>query len=197
MSFWDSELFTWGILPVLIFIARICDVSLGTIRIIFVARGRRFLAPLLGFFEIMIWLIAIGKVVQNLDNIGCLVAYAAGFSAGNFAGIWIEDKLAVGTYLVRTITKGDAGELIRALNAGDYGATSMSAEGSTGPVRIIYTIIKRGDLRRVAEIIRNYDEKAFYSIEDVRFVREGIFPLRKSFSERFFLGLGRKWRKGK
>ena len=96
MAFFGSEIFTFIILPILIFIARVCDVSIGTMRIIFISRGAKILAPLLGFFEILIWLVAIGKVMQNLDNIACYVAYAGGFATGNFVGIRIEEKLAMG-----------------------------------------------------------------------------------------------------
>jgi len=112
ISFFHSEAFTFILLPVLIFLARILDVSFGTIRIIFVSRGRKFLAPLIGFFEILIWLVAIGKVMQNLTNVYCYIAYAGGFAAGNFTGMWIEEKLAMGTLVIQVITKKDASALI-------------------------------------------------------------------------------------
>ena len=96
IDFWHSEAFTFVLLPVLIFLARVLDVSFGTIRIIFISRGQKLLAPLIGFFEILIWLVAIGKVMQNLGNVYCHIAYAGGFAAGNFTGMWIEEKLAMG-----------------------------------------------------------------------------------------------------
>ncbi|HUS72913.1 MAG TPA: DUF2179 domain-containing protein [Sedimentisphaerales bacterium] len=197
MSFFQSEAFTFILLPVLIFFARICDVTLGTIRIIFVSRGLKYLAPVIGFVEILIWLVAIGKIMQNLGSVVCYVAYAGGFAAGNYMGILIEEKLAVGTFIIRIITKKDASELISALNADGYGATSIPGQGNEGRVHIIYTVIRRVDLKYVIDIIRRFNPKAFYSIEDVRFVREGIFPFRKSFYPKASLDLFKIFRKGK
>jgi len=197
MSFFSSETFTFIVLPLLIFLARICDVSLGTIRIIFVSRGLKYLAPLIGFIEILIWLVAIGKIMQNLGNIACYFGYAGGFAAGNYIGIIIEEKLAMGTFLIRIITKKDASELINTLNREGYGATSIPGQGKEGQVHIIYTIIRRGDLKHVIEIIKRFNPKAFYSIEDVRFVKEGIFPLRKSWRSIGLQSLLRRFRKDK
>ena len=104
-NIFDSGTFSLIILPILIFLARIVDVTFGTIRIIFVSRGMKWLAPIFGFFEIMIWLFAIGQVFSNLTNITYYVAYAGGFACGNFVGIWIEEKMAIGTLIVRIITR--------------------------------------------------------------------------------------------
>lgn len=197
MSFFDSDIFTYMLLPLLIFLARICDVTIGTVRIIFVTRGRKFLAPLIGFFEILIWLLAIGKVMQNLNNVFCFIAYAGGFAAGNFIGILIEEKMAMGSLVVRIITRQDASGLISNLRTSGYGATSVPADGSTGRVYVIYVVIKRSDLDDVVEIIKKFNPKAFYSVEDVRFVSEGVFPSRKPFYKRNALNLPKMFRKGK
>jgi len=197
MSFFDSHIFTYMLLPLLIFMARICDVTIGTVRIIFVTRGRKFLAPLIGFFEILIWLLAIGKVMQNLNNIFCYIAYAGGFAAGNFIGIYIEEKMAMGTLVVHIVTGKDASELIENLRTRGYGITSMPAEGSTGRVHVIYTVIKRGDLKDVVATIKKFNPKAFYSVEDVRFVKEGIFPLEGPYRNKSVLPLGRLFRNRK
>ena len=197
MSFFDSDIFTYMLLPLLIFLARICDVTIGTVRVIFVTRGRKFLAPLIGFFEILIWLLAIGKVMQNLNNVFCFIAYAGGFAAGNFIGIYIEEKMAMGTLVVHIVTGKDASELIKNLRTKGYGITSMPAEGSTGLVHIIYTVIKRGDLKDVVATIKKFNPKAFYSVEDVRFVKEGIFPLEGPYRNKSALPLGRLFRNRK
>lgn len=199
MTFLDSETFTFIIVPVLIFFARVCDVTMGTIRIIFVSRGHKFLAPLVGFFEILIWLIAIGKIFQNLNNITCYIAYAGGFAAGNLVGIWLEEKLAMGTLIIRVITRKDASELISSLRSAGYGATSIAAEGSSGTVSVIYSVIKRSDLDDVVGIVKRFNPKAFYSIEDVRFISEGVFPLSKSGYRNGIFGLTKLFRvrKGK
>ena len=100
-SFFDSDLFSYVLMPLLIFLARICDVSIGTMRIIFVSKGKRNIAPILGFFEVLIWITAISKIMQNLDNYVNYIAYAAGFATGNFVGMIIEEKLAMGIQMIR------------------------------------------------------------------------------------------------
>ena len=112
VSFFDSWFFLWIILPLLIFFSRAIDVSLGTIRIIFVSKGQRFLASLLGFFEILIWLIAIRQIMQNLENIFCYIAYAGGFAIGNLLGVTIEQKVAIGKIIFRVVTRTDASKLV-------------------------------------------------------------------------------------
>jgi uncharacterized protein YebE (UPF0316 family) len=197
LQLFDAWTFTWIILPLLIFCARICDVSIGTIRIIFVSRGQKLIAPILGFFEVLIWLMAIGKIMQNLTNVMAYVAYAGGFAMGNFIGILIEEKLAVGMVIIRIITKKGASVLIEKLKSMGYGVTSIDAEGNEGPVNIVYSVLKRIDLEIVISIVEKHNPKAFYSIEDVRTVREGIFPLKRAGYGRKYLRLMRNRRKGK
>ena len=103
-GFFDSFWFEWVLIPVLICLARIVDVSIGTLRIIFVSKGMRGIAPILGFFEVIIWLVAIGQIFQNLSNWVNYIAYGAGFAMGNFVGIYIEGKISLGYTLVRIIT---------------------------------------------------------------------------------------------
>ncbi len=175
----EFDWFSLVLLPLLIFFARVIDVTLGTLRIIFVSRGMKILAPLVGFFESLIWLLAIGQIMQSLTNVGLYFAYAAGFSFGNFIGIYLEEKIAMGLLCVRTITSEDATELIAYLKDQDFGVTSVSASGISGSVRLILSIIKRKDLEKMIHIIKEKTPKAFVSVEDVRSVNEGYFP-RKS-----------------
>lgn len=172
----DSSVFQWVILPLLIFLARACDVSIGTVRIILLSKNKRFLAPLLGFFEILIWLLAIRQLFINLTNPLCYVAYAGGFATGTYLGIIIEEKLAIGFEVIRIITKKDGRELIEHLQNNGYGVTSAEATGSTGPVHIIFTIIKRSDVQQVLTVIKRFNPKAFYTVENISSVKEGIFP---------------------
>ena len=197
IGFFNSEAFTFILLPALIFLARVLDVSFGTIRIIFISRGQKLLAPLIGFFEILIWLIAIGKVMQNLSNVFCYIAYAGGFAAGNFTGMWIEEKLAMGTLIIRVITKKDASALIERLRSSGYGVTAVPAEGSTGRVHVVYSIINRSALKDVAAIVKRFNPQAFYSIEDVRFASKELSPLRQSASIMGLHELLKTRRKGK
>ena len=179
ITFFNSDHFGLFILPLLIFIARVIDVTFGTIRIIFISKGEKFLAPLFGFFEITIWLFAIGQVMQNLTNITYYFAYAAGFATGNFVGIYIEDKMAIGNLVVRIITRKDTSDLITSMKSKNYGITILDAQGATGNVKIIFTVIKREDIDEVMDMIKHFDPKAFYSIEEVRIASEGVFPSRK------------------
>ena len=178
--FWDSTLFTWVILPILIFLCRIVDVSIGTIRIIYVARGMKLFAAVFGFFEILIWLIAITQIMQNLTNFVIYLTYAAGFSTGNYLGIFIENKLAVGFVAVRVITPKGAEELIKHLNDKEYSVTSIEAKGLTGKVIIVYAIIKRKDFEEVISIVKKLNPNAFFTIEDVKSVSDNFASFRPS-----------------
>jgi uncharacterized protein YebE (UPF0316 family) len=191
------ELFVWVVIPGLIFLARICDCSIGTMRIIFIGRGHRFIAPFLGFFEVLIWLLAIRQIMLNLTNPFYYVAYAAGFATGTFVGIYLDDRLAMGTILVRVVTSQPAGALIEYLRGKDYGVTSVNAQGARGDVNLIYTIVKRSDLALVIEIIERFNPRAFYTIEDVRFVRQGVFPEDQSSRVKGYLDTLKFWKKGK
>src|SRR4029077_15374330 len=102
-----------------------------------------------GFFEVTIWLFAIGQIMQNLSNLGCYFGFAGGFTLGNYLGVLIEKRLAIGTVLLPTITNHDAGDLIERLGLAGYGVTSIDAEGVLGPVKIVFTVIKRKELRKV------------------------------------------------
>jgi uncharacterized protein YebE (UPF0316 family) len=177
--FLGSEVYAWIVLPLLIFMARIIDVSLGTLRVMYVSKGLRFLAPVLGFFEVLIWLLAIGQIMQNLTNFVCYVAYASGFAAGTFVGIYLENKLSIGMVIIRVITKKDCSELLDFLKSENFGVTTIDGRGATGSVKVIFTLIKRQDLRKALVIIKGFSPQAFYSVEDVRSVSEGIFPMRR------------------
>jgi uncharacterized protein YebE (UPF0316 family) len=179
-EFTSSWAFTWVVLPILIFLARILDVSIGTIRIVFIARGKRRVAPILGFFEVFIWIVVISNLVNSMNSLVAYVAYAGGFAAGNYIGMYIEEKLAIGTLLVRLIVPKGADKLAESLYAAGYGVTSVDAEGSSGPVTLIYTIIKRKDLKSVQEIIQEVNPHAFLTVEEIRSSQEGIFPVRSA-----------------
>jgi uncharacterized protein YebE (UPF0316 family) len=172
----SPEVLTYIILPILIFLARICDVSLGTIRVIFISKGIRYLAPIIGFFEVIIWLLAIGQIMNNLTNFIAYIAYGAGFAAGTYIGMVIEEKISLGLVSVRIITKKDPQELIQYLRSHNYGVTSLDGEGGTGKVKMVFTIIKRQDLPHVVGIIKQFHPNAFYSVDDVKSVGEGVFP---------------------
>ena len=182
LPFFDSPIFTWVVIPVLIILARIVDVTLDTIRIIYISRGMKYLAPIFGFFEILIWLLAISTIMRNLNNPVYYLAYAVGFATGNLVGIFIEERLAMGKVVLRIISQKDISELVNHLRSCGHGVTTVDAEGATGPVKLVFTIIDRNKIKSVVQSIDHYNPKSFYSIEDVRSAKEGTFPPSRRFS---------------
>lgn len=170
----DSWLFSWVILPILIILARIADQTIGTLRLIFLSKGYRLIAPVLGFFEVIIWLLAVSQIFQHLDNWFTYIAYGLGFAIGNYIGIVVEQKISLGNVIVRIVPKYDTTELINYLREHNFGVTSVPAEGSRGPVKVIFSIIKRRDIENFVTIIKRFNPNAFYTIEDVRAVHEGV-----------------------
>lgn len=188
-------------LPFLIFIAETCVVTFGTLRSIFVSRGMKRLAACMGLIESTVWLFAIGQVVSNLSHIPCSIAYAVGYTCGNYLGVSIEELLAIGTQVVRITTNKNAKQLIERFDKSDFGVTCLDAVGSTGPVNVIFTIVKRKQLSEVVEILRQHDPHLFYTVEDVRAVERGIFRHRRDEPAKpklpYRLKLRRKMWKGK
>lgn len=171
----ESTLFDLLILPLFIFLARICDMSLDTLRIIFISKGYKTVAPIIGFFEVLIWIVVITRIMQNLDNWICYVAYAGGFATGNFVGMMLDEKLAIGHEMVRVITKKDAHDLTTALRSAGFAVTSVDAMGMQGAVGILYIVITRKMLNDVIAIINTYNPNAFYTVESINFVNKKVF----------------------
>jgi uncharacterized protein YebE (UPF0316 family) len=175
-----ADWYAWVILPFIVFFARIIDVTLGTMRIIFTSRGKRNIAPFLGFIEVFIWIVVVGQIVKNVHSITAYLGYAAGFAAGTFIGMNIEERLALGTFVLRIILSDGGEELATLLRTAGFGVTVVNGEGGTGAVKLLYTIIKRKDLHVVSKIIHDFNPKAFFSVEEVRMAESGIFPMQSS-----------------
>ena len=156
-------------LPIIIFLSRIADVSLGTLRITMVSRGYKIESALLGFFEVLIWVIVVAQLLGNLTHWVNYVAYAAGFSAGTFIGLYIEEKMKVGTVLVRIITLNKSIELIEALKEVGVAITSVDAKGGFNDVKVIFSVLKRKKLNQIWGIVKDVDPEAFFSTEDVKY----------------------------
>ena len=168
--------YMWVGLPALVFFARVADVTLGTMRIIFTSRGKRHLAPLLGFVEVFIWITVIAQITKGAHNVVAYLAYAGGFATGTYIGMFIEDKLAMGLLVVRAIIPNHVQELTKALSEKGYGSTRVDAHGSQGPVNLIYTIVMRKNLPEVAKIIQGAYPNAFFTVEELRSAEHGVFP---------------------
>ena len=167
--------FSWVVLPLLIFLSRLTDVTLATLRHIFVSKGFRKIVPFLGFVEVLIWLVAMRQVFHNLNNIACFFAWAGGFAMGTYCGMLIEERLALGMQIIRIITDKNCIVLVEQLRIINQGVTVVDAEGAKGPVKIIFTIVKRVNKKMVVNLIHQHDENAFYSVEDVKSSSHGVF----------------------
>lgn len=167
--------YDYVVLPLIIALARILDVTIGTIRVIFVSRGLKYYAPLLGFFEVIIWLLAIGQIMQSLGNFMSYIGYGVGFAMGNYIGIILVEKMSLGTVIIRIVPKMDTTNLVNHLRESNFGVTTIPAEGRTGPVQIVNSIVKKKDLRDALEIINKHNPQAFYTVEEVQKVNEGYF----------------------
>src|SRR3954463_13669843 len=135
-QFIESEVFRWAILPILIFFARTLDVTLGTLRNVFISKGFRNIVPMIGFFEVLIWLISIRQVMQHLDNPVCYIGFAGGFAMGTYVGLRIENHLALGLQVLRIIIADNWIPLYEALQKHNLGITLIDGHGSKGPVKI-------------------------------------------------------------
>lgn len=163
----SPDIFSYVLLPLLIFVARIGDVSINTIRIIYVLGGRRITATLLGFFESFIWLMAIRQIFEHLDNWICYVAYPAGFASGIFVGMIIEERIAYGKVIVRIITRKDVSGLIRYLNANNFRYTKVDAQGPDGHENLVFTVLERERLEAMLYTLKEILPTAFYTVEKV------------------------------
>lgn len=184
-EYFNHDLFMYVILPLLIFIFRVFDQTIGILRIILATKGMSYLVLIAGFFESLIWLLAISQIINHLDNILCYIAFAAGFSSGNFLGIYIEKKLSLGSVIIRVVFQQDATKSIELLKASNYRLTVVDAVGMDGNVKMLFSTIKRNQIKSFINILNINNPKAFYTIEDVRMVREGYFPKSNIFNLNF------------
>jgi uncharacterized protein YebE (UPF0316 family) len=160
-----ESIFSFVLLPLLIFLARIIDVSINTIRIIYVLGGRRLTATVLGFFESFIWLMAIRQIFDNLDNWICYVAYPAGFAMGILVGMIIEERIAYGKVIIRTITRKDIDTLRVYLQERGFRYSAVKASGPDGDEHIVFTVSEREQLDELLAGIKSIIPTAYYTIE--------------------------------
>ena len=161
------------VIPLLIMFARVLDVSLGTLRIVFIARGKEYIASVLGFFEVIIWLTAISQVFANLTNVVCFIAYGLGFALGNIIGIKIERKLAVGIQVVRIIKKNKLHTLQMALRDEGYGVTTVQGHGGKYDIDIVYVVAERKHVDSIISIIKKVEPDSFVTIQEIASYQKG------------------------
>ena len=173
----SNTLLDYLLMPLLIFFARVTDVSINTLRFMFMMNGKKNIVPILGFFEALIWLLAIGQIFQNVDNPLSYLAYAGGFAMGTYVGMTLDEKLALGRVLVRVITPNSLPTLLEFMKEKNYRFTSVDAEGRYGKVNLLFTVMKRDQLPEFISQVKQMDEKAFYTIESVKRVSEDEFNI--------------------
>lgn len=161
-----------------IFFARVIDMSLDVVRILMLTKDRKLTAALVGFVEVTVFIIALGKVMSGgLDDPIKIIAYAGGFATGNYVGAVIEGFMAVGYLSIQVFPARDkVGDTINRLRAEGFGVTSVVGAGRCGPRTILFVILKRKDVDRVIKILDEVDPNTFYNISDAKNIRGGVFP---------------------
>jgi uncharacterized protein YebE (UPF0316 family) len=161
------------ILPLTIFIARIVETSLETIRTVYVARGHKYLAAGIGVGKIAIWLLSTGLVLTNLDNIGGIIAYIAGYGIGTVIGMEIEDRISLGDVIVRIISAKDPGPLMSRLSGMGYGITRLEGSGAfSSSVAVLLMVVPRKALDRLVSLLRTDYPDLLFTIEDIRSMKD-------------------------
>ncbi|HEY71249.1 MAG TPA: DUF2179 domain-containing protein [Anaerolineae bacterium] len=163
------------LLTLAIFGLRVFDMSLDTLRVLFVLRGRRPLAWILGFFQSAIWVVAITSVINNLENWWNIIGYAAGFATGNVVGMIIDERLAIGYAHLRIISSRRGTAVAQAIRNAGYAATEISGQGKDGTVALINSSIRRRDITRVRREVFKIDPTAFITLSEVRPLHRGFW----------------------
>lgn len=182
-----TELFAgpWG--PLVIFGLRIVDVSLSTIRIVLAVRGHKYVVPFIGFFEVLVWVFAVGTAIRFLDSPLHLLGYAGGFATGSIVGLLIEERLAIGYATIRVVSRYTGVEMADALRDLGFGVTEVGGQGRDGKVEIMYTVCRRRDVPRVIREVERWDRHAFVTVEEPRAIHWGWMH---SSNRRVSVGLG-------
>jgi len=163
-----------------IFLLRVIGISISTVRVLVMMRGKKVAATISGFVEVFVYVIAIGQVVNNLSNVWNILGYCLGFSTGTLVGMWIDDKTASGFANVRIISTTKAQQVVEEIHAAGYGATVGWGHGRGGTVGMILAIVRRKEVEAICQLAERIDPKAFVTIEDARSVRRGYLHLAKT-----------------
>lgn len=162
----QDDAMAWYV-PALIFLARICDVSLGTVRMMLTVSGHRYAAALLGFVEVVIWVFAVGGALAYLPNPLAVLGYAGGFAAGTLVGMWIEDRMALGYRVVQVISPRTDTEVAGVLRERGHRVTRVDGHGRAGPVEIAFLVVKRRRVQKLLREIREFAPSSFITVERV------------------------------
>jgi uncharacterized protein YebE (UPF0316 family) len=162
---WIASLPVW-LLCLLIFWLRICDVTLGTVRTVSIVKGYLGIAVALGFFEVMIWILAVSQVIIRIhESIFLALAFAGGFAAGNAVGILVERRLAMGTSVVRILSTIHGDRIAAALREDEHDVTVFNGEGPDGPITLVYAVAPRRRTQQMLQLARSIDPELLYVSE--------------------------------
>ena len=159
--------------PLLIFCLRIVDVSLATLRMLLSIRGHKRIVPVIGFFEVLIWITAVGNAVKFLDSPVHLLGYAGGYATGTVVGLWIEEKMALGIAALRVMSRHGGVEIAEALRERGFGVTEFPAQGRDGRMEVVYAVLRRRDLPVALAQVSRWDDGAFVTVEEPRAIHRG------------------------
>ena len=170
----DQFVFSYVIIPLLIFFARIADVTLGTLRIVYISQGKRKFAPIVGFFEVFIWIVAMGQIMADVNNYYYYFAYAAGFASGNYIGLYLENKFTSGLLIMRIIIPKENTQLVKILKDEGRGLISLDAVGTENTVNLLIFIIRKRRFQEIRDLIMTHEPKAFISTENAYSLDDGV-----------------------
>lgn len=160
-----------------IFILRVVGISISTVRVLVMMRGKKFAAFVAGFFEVLTYVVAIAEVVNNLDNLWNVLGYCLGFSVGTVAGMILDERTATGFANVRVISRYKAQRIVELIHNEGHGATVGWGHGRGGTVGMIVAVVRRKEAEKVIAIVEAEDPNAFITIEDTRSVRRGYMQV--------------------
>ncbi len=162
-------------LPFVIFGLRVCDMSFDTLRVLFVVRGAKLNAWVLGFLQSSLWVLAITSVLSNLGNLWNVIAYAGGYATGTVVGMAIEERLAIGHSHIQVISSRRGSAIVEALRNAGHGVTELPARGRDGTVSVISLSVRRRDIPRIKQEVEAIDVDAFITVEDIRPLHRGYW----------------------
>jgi uncharacterized protein YebE (UPF0316 family) len=158
---------------VLVFLLRVTDVSLGTMRTVYILQGRRLRAAIIGFFEVLIWIFVVSQVVAAISDWILMIGYAGGFATGTWTGLWLENRFAIGFAQLRIISRHRGEEIAARLWEENFGASIVHGHGRDGEIDLIFSIVQRRNVHKCVEIANTIDKDCFVSISDSRYLFRG------------------------
>ena len=164
------------LLYTIIFFAKIIEVSISTIRVVFIGKGERVKGAILGFVEIMIWLVVVSSVLNNIteDPIKMLI-YAAAFSLGNYLGVTIESKIAVGLASIQVVVNEKSGDILAdILREQGYGVTIIEGKGKNESIKnLLFIQLKRKKIPEAVKLVKQHNPEAYITVNDIKSMMGG------------------------